>query len=276
MNQLKQSNDPNSGKVRNVLSNTIDEFKGETIFSRNTLFRKIREEGISVDEFMFLSKARLNAATEFVPFLSAIQYKAERSHTWDDVSQALRKNLDEELGLTEEGYDKKKDHNTWREEYAYGLSRVQLDRLRNDPSCRTRLYDHIDVSNATEEIRGKYGKKLMKLARVKDLPFLVGAFTTLEGLLEQEFNVMHSYIREKITSLTTDEMFYIAHHAGHEHRHLEEIRNPLLQMCQKYPHIVPSVLEGIGAMYNLRCDHVLSVIEKEMELSKARCTDTSK
>lgn len=276
MKQLRQCNDPNSGKVRDVLSSTIDEFRGDTIFSRNSLFRKIREEGISVDEFMFLSKARLNAATNFVPFLSAILYKTERSHAWDDVSQALRKNLDEELGLTEEGYDKKKDHNTWREKYAFGLSRVQLDRLRNDPSCRTSLYDHIDVSNATEEICGKYGKTLMKLARLEDPPFLVGAFTTLEGLLEQEFHVMHSYIREKITSLTADEMFYIAHHAGHEHRHLEEIRNPLLQMCQKYPHIVPSVLEGIGAMFHLRCDHVLKVIEREMELFTARMMRASK
>ena len=267
MNLHEQFKDPHSRQVLDALNASIESF------SENPLLGNIRGRSLSLDEFTFLSKARLNAATNFVPFLSTIQEKTEEARGWEDISEALRHNLDEELGLTKQGYDRTKDHNTWREKYAYGLSRIWTEGKGDDS---TRAYGNIDVSDATEKIRAQYGKKVMTLTETESIPFLAGAFATLEGLLGQEFSAIHEYIRENMSWLTTDESLYIAHHAGHEHRHLEEIAVPLLKKCQKNPHIVPAVIRGIQTMYALRHDHVLAVIEKEMKLFTARCTDTSK
>lgn len=267
MNLNEQFKDQHSRQVLDSLNASIQ------TFSENPLLGNIRRRSLSLDEFIFLSKARLNAATNFVPFLSTIQRKTEEARGWEDISEALRHNLNEELGLTKQGYDPTKDHNTWREKYAYGLSRICTERRRGDS---TRAYDNIDVSDATEQIRAQYAKKVMAITETESIPFLAGAFATLEGLLEQEFSVIHEYIRENISCLTTDESLYIAHHAGHEHRHLEEIAVPLLKKCQKNPDIVPAVIEGIQTMYALRHDHVLAVIEKAMKLFTTRYTDTSK
>lgn len=128
-----------------------------------------------------------------------------------------------------------------------------------------RAYEDIDVHEVVEKIRTEYGKTLMKLTE-EDLPFLAGAFATLEGLLEQEFCAMLEYIRNQMIQLTHDELLYIAHHAGHEHRHMEEAIVPLLKICQGRPDIVPAIIRGAETMRALREHHVLDVIAQTMEL----------
>lgn len=241
-----QFHDPNSRNVLSALRDAID------TFDRHPLLVELRSEHFPIHGFGFVTKARLDAATNFVPFLSATEEKTSQRQGWQGVAYAMRSNLDEELGMVNGIYINEKSHDTWRTLYRGGMRRILNERGIS--------FDEIDVRVLTDDISTAYGKPLQAMPTEHDVPYLVGAFTVLEGMLEKEFTAMLSYIRRHLQELTTDEVLYISHHAGHEQRHFADVAEPLLVQCARSPHIVSSVIAGIEDMASLRSRNVLGKI----------------
>lgn len=227
--------------------------------ANNPLLTKLQCGTLSLREFGFTAKVRLDAATNFIPFLSATEEKTRKELGWDEMASALRQNLNEELGLENGIYQSELDHDVWRDRFRSGLSTsLRVEGI---------MLNDIDDADTTHEIGIRYGERLKKMPIDKPVATLAGAFTVLEGVLEKEFSAILAYTKAYLKDLTSDELRYIAHHAGHEHRHFHEAAVPLLKKCTTSPHIIPDVIEGIRDMEKLRLRNVLGHID--MNLWKA-------
>lgn len=245
--------DPNSRQVLTVLQESIANA------GRNSLLQKLSAGSLSLRAFGFAAKVRLDAATKFVPFLSATEEKLKKDGEWNEMTSALRGNLNEELGLVHEKYESEADHDIWRSRFRSGLERALYE--------EGIALQEIDDRDTTHEIGVLYGDKLRTMPTEKSPASLAGAFTVLEGILEKEFSAILAYIDHRLKSLTNPELLYVRHHASHEHRHLKEATIPLLKKCRTSPHIVPDVISGIQEMEKMRLQEVLERIE--MNLWKA-------
>lgn len=252
-NLYEKFHDRHSRAVLRSLDESIENF------DRSPLLRKLREGTLSLREFGFTAKVRLNAATHFIPFLSATEEKTREQGGWNDMAVALRGNLNEELGLEEGPYDCETDHDVWRSRFRSGVERVL-----NAKGISIRS---IDDAETTYDVGIFYGERLKKMPAEKSVPTLAGAFTVLEGMLEKEFSALLAYIKSHVSGFTGDELKYVQHHAGHEHKHFKDAATPLLEKCMASPHIVPEVIEGIRDMEKWRTYEVLERID--MNLWKA-------
>jgi len=178
------------------------------------------------------------------------------------MAAALRENLNEELGLENGTYKPEKDHDVWRSRFRSGLGRV-LDAAGHPLRS-------IDDQDTTYDVGVFYGDRVQKMPKEKSVPALAGAFTVLEGVLEKEFSALLAYIRTQLKGLTPEEVFYVQHHAGHEHKHFYDAAGPLLQKCTTSPHIVPDVISGIQDMQKWRTHEVLERIEMNLWKAEAK------
>lgn len=248
---LRYAQGENAIKVFDALEVSVEQT------AKNSLVESMRNSTLTLKKFGFAMKVRLNAATNFIHFLSATEDKAQDKKNWGKIAQALRGNLNEELGFTsEEEYKPEAAHNTWRQNYRSGLERVLLE--------QGILFQDIDDEETTAEVEESFGRKLKELANTEALPVLVGGFAILEGMLEVEFKAIRQYIQSRLQGLTPTESKYVMHHAGHEQRHVEEITIPLLQICSTSPHIVPEVIRGIQEMQVFRVHGVLEKIQNNL------------
>lgn len=256
-NIKEKQRDPHTEKVQLYIDEEIQ------AFSENSQLKKMREGTMSIDEFIFMIRVRLEGAKLFVPFLSVIQEKAEKTKGWEEIALALRENLNEELGIKNSQYEPSLDHDKWRNDFKIGLSHMPT-KLRDEEGGYTLMYfvDRSYTSDTIDNIRCSYQKRMQRMLKRKNLPYLVGAFATLEGVLAHEFKAIQAFIRQRLTWLRSDHSLYIDHHAGHENRHMTEILNPLLNKCASSPHIVPYALKGIGKMRCLREFGLLQTIEE--------------
>ena len=228
-----------------------------TDFDRHPLLTQIRNASISLRDFGFVMKSRLDAATNFVPFLRAAEEKLRASADWKDVADTMRGNLHEELGIVHDEEKPDASHETWRASFRGGLERM----LRAE---RIELSE-LPTDATIAEIAAEYGARLLSMPQHHAPEFLAGAFMTLEGILEKEFSAIREHLRLRCKGLMTpNEMLYVDHHAGHEHRHCEEIAEPLIKRCIESPSLVPEVIEGIRTMSKLRCNGVLTAIERHL------------
>lgn len=149
-----------------------------------------------------------------------------------------------------------KDHETWRSRFRSGLNRVlNLEGVS---------LKEIDDGETTSDVGVFYGERLKKMPAERSVPALAGAFTVLEGVLEKEFSAIFAYIKSRLNGFTSEELKYVAHHAGHEHRHFDDAAVPLLQKCTVSPHIVPEVIEGIREIEKWRTWEVLMRIDSNL------------
>lgn len=221
--------------------------------ARSPLLSKLKDGALSLKEFGFVTKVRLDAAGNFIPFLSATEKKIKVHGEWHDMALALRENLDEELGITQGIYDANADHDVWRTRYRGGIERVL--------GTEGISFADIDANDIIRDIGVFYGDQLKKMPNQRTAPVLAGAFTMLEGLLEKEFSATLAFIRLRLRELTEKERYYVEHHAGHEHKHLSEAAIPLLKKCTSSPDIVPEVIAGMQEMEKLRTQEVLQRID---------------
>jgi len=221
--------------------------------ARSPLLSKLKDGTLSLKEFGFITKIRLDAAGNFIPFLTAAEEKVKANGEWGDMALALRENLNEELGITKGIYDANADHDVWRTRYREGIERVL--------STEGISFADIDANDITRDVGVFYGEELKKMSTERTVPVLAGAFTVLEGILEKEFSATLAFIRLRLRELTEKERYYIEHHAGHEHKHLSEAAIPLLKKCTSSPDIVPEVIAGMQEMEKLRTQEVLQRID---------------
>lgn len=222
----------------------------------NPLLRKLNDGTLTLREFGFTVKVRLDAATNFIPFLSATEEKMRKDGGWDEMTSALRQNLNEELGLENGRYNSESDHDVWRARFRSGLTKA----LGSEGIS----LGEIDDRDTAHDVSILYGDVLKNMPEYRSISALAGAFTVLEGLLEKEFSAILAYTKARLKGLTSDELKYITHHAGHEHRHFYEAAVPLLQKCTVSPHVVPDVINGIRHMEKLRLHDVLERIESNL------------
>lgn len=198
-------------------------------------------------KFAQYTSSRLNAANVFVPFLSSIEacagIRGQSDSNWNEIANALRENLDEELGIIDGKCVPKAAHEEWRKKYRCGIERVLQSRGIS-------LSDQ-DVSESGDFNSVVRAWTKFPLQNYASLPFRIGGFTALEGMLEEEFDAQKTYI-DQFPDLTSNERIYITHHAGHEKEHLADIARPLLQLCQRSPHNCEDVISGIEAMFRER------------------------
>jgi hypothetical protein len=249
-NLAEFAQDRHAKEVFSALNNSL------TNAANNPLLKKLHEGTMSLREFGFTAKVRLDAATNFIPFLSATEEKTKKDGGWNDMTSALRGNLNEELGLEKGTYDIEEDHETWRNRFRSGLERVL--------HAEGISLGEIDDRDTTHDVGVFYGERLKKMPVERSVPALAGAFTVLEGVLEKEFSAILAYIKSRLKGFASEELKYVAHHAGHEHRHFDEAAIPLLQKCTLSPHIVPNVIEGIREMEKLRLCNVLECIDMNL------------
>jgi hypothetical protein len=248
-NLEKKFRDPRSRTVLAALESEIENFDGHFRLQQ----MRGEQAGLYLRQFAYIAKARLDAATNFVPFLSAAEEKISEQKDWESVAHALRNNLNEELGMIDGKYNADASHDVWRQNFRAGMQRVLAEK-------HSLSFERIETDYSTRNIEESYGKTILAMPQKYDAPYLAGAFMALEGILEKEFAAILSYIRTHLQELTANEVLYITHHAGHEKRHLEEVAEPLLEKCARSPHVVPLVIEGIKDMSHLRTHGVLGYI----------------
>lgn len=253
MHNLREKfSDPNSTLVLDTLAGYTEKY------SQHPLIRQMQSGDLSIAEFAQYTKARLDAANVFVPFLSSVEDRTRQEVGWGDVTDALRENLDEEMGVVQGVYWPEACHEEWRRLYRTGINRVLQERGINlDTMSKNRNEYGLHMNNWT------YQDDKFPIPFPRRVPGKVGGFSLLEALLEKEFKAQHAYIHQHFPSgLNRSEMMYIAHHAGHEQSHATQITEPLLVQCQRSPHIIPDVLYGIQHMFHLRYDEFLTGLQQ--------------
>ncbi len=237
----KFRDDPVSTRVINELLATIE------TAAAHPLLNRLHAGNLSIDAFMRFSKIRLEIAKGFVPFLEEIVEKANRNR-WSDMGEALTQNLNDECGIKNGQHKPGTDHDTWRRNYRKSLARIYPG------------FDGIDVERTVETLGREYSQSMERILRYP-MPYLAGAFVTLEAILSAEFSAQQSYIDRNLSELTPPERLYIDHHAGHEHGHIEDAALPMLEQCAKHPDMAETMIEGIKAMATARIEVVLDGME---------------
>lgn len=190
---------------------------------RYTYLEQLREGTLSLREFAFSIKVRLEAASSFIPFLTKTEQRMRSEGQWQDMADVLKSNLHDELGIVEEKEDISKAHLTWRNNFRSGIQRV-LD-------LKGISWEEINAKKSIQYVDSFYGGALKEFAEEDTIPALAGGFAVLEGILEQEFLSIHNYIRSNLSEMLPRERLYIEHHAGHEHKHYKECQDSLLRKC---------------------------------------------
>jgi pyrroloquinoline quinone (PQQ) biosynthesis protein C len=151
---------------------TVEQVLGEASkdIVKHPFLRRLENGNISREEWRYFWIPRHQITAMFTPLLLAAMDAAE-THGDDELSAALQKNLEDELGIVDGRYNAQKAHRTWRRDFyrALGISDQQIQ--DDDYNC-------VDF----------YVKDVMKMIREHPTPaFLGGAVLFFEYHIPREF-----------------------------------------------------------------------------------------